>query len=193
MFRENGQDRKDRKVLRKMQESYCTTSQFAKIGDGYKRHCGPTAISNLLLTLKPELAEEEDCGAEKVFKHVALIGKRRMSYVNADVLGRFGGTSDLLARLYLPACLKAFHIRNHKVRGPYLFSKGRMRRELDEGRILYLEVHRHPKYGGHHLICYGYKMDAQDEMLLKVADGWKAEPVYMPASECRLGCFLTVQ
>ena len=29
----------------------CVTSQFASLGKGYQRHCGPVAITNLILTL----------------------------------------------------------------------------------------------------------------------------------------------
>ena len=34
-----------------MRESYCTTGEFAGLGRGYQKHCGPTAVTNLLLTL----------------------------------------------------------------------------------------------------------------------------------------------
>ena len=53
----------------------CTTGRFEKLGKGYVRHCGPTAITNLILTLnhrgqyfemqKPGDRGRESAGAEK--------------------------------------------------------------------------------------------------------------------------------
>lgn len=56
-----------------VQESYCTTAQFAKRDRAYHKHCGPTAITNLVLTLRPELAKE----ALRVFDEVAALGRSR--------------------------------------------------------------------------------------------------------------------
>ncbi len=171
-------------------ESYCTTGQFGQIGNGYKRHCGPTAMTNIVLTLRPKLADPARIPG--IFEHIARIGQRRLTYWNDDFFGMFGGTSDVLARLYLPAVLWAFHIKEYRVVGPFPFVRKRLLRELDRESILFLEVHRHPKYGAHHLVCYGYKQ-AGNEILLKVADGWVGEPVYLPITECRLGLFMAVR
>lgn len=38
--------------------SFCTTGQFAKLGTGYVRHCGPTAAVNVIRTLE-KYAEQE--------------------------------------------------------------------------------------------------------------------------------------
>ena len=55
--------------------SWCTTAQFAKTQKGFRRHCGPTAITNLLLALQNRsgyLGGQRE--PEEIFRQVAAIG-----------------------------------------------------------------------------------------------------------------------
>ena len=159
-----------------------TTGQFAKIDRSYRRHCGPTAVTNLLFTLARMEGHPLSDKPEEVFRQVAGIGGRRLLYVNTDLLKRFGGTSDLLAPLFIGICLRKYGISGFKVRGPFLATVKRVCTELDKGAILYMEVHRHPVYGNHHMLCYGYQV-RDGKLMLRMADGWVGRVHDLPAGE----------
>ena len=159
-----------------------TTGQFAKIDRSYRRHCGPTAVTNLLFTLARMEGHPLSDRPEEVFRQVAGIGGRRLLYVNTDLLKRFGGTSDLLAPLFIGICLRKYGISGFKVRGPFPATVKRVCTELDKGAILYMEVHRHPVYGNHHMLCYGYQI-RDGNLMLRMADGWVGRVHDLPAGE----------
>ena len=159
-----------------------TTGQFAKIDRSYRRHCGPTAVTNLLFTLARMEGHPLSDKPEEVFRQVAGIGGRRLLYVNTDLLKRFGGTSDLLAPLFIGICLRKYGISGFKVRGPFPATVKRVCTELDKGAILYMEVHRHPVYGNHHMLCYGYQV-RDGKLMLRMADGWVGRVHDLPAGE----------
>ena len=166
---------------RKKEYSF-TTGQFARLDKSYRKHCGPTAVLNLVFTLADmqglSLAEKP----EDVFRNIAGIGRRRLIYLNTDFMKLFGGTSDFLAPFLIRAALRAYGINGYKVRGPFPATERRIRKELDNGAILYLEVHRHPVYGNHHMLCYGYQI-RDGKLMLRVADGWVARIHELPAGE----------
>ena len=159
-----------------------TTGQFAKIDRSYRRHCGPTAVTNLLFTLARMEGHPLSDKPEEVFRQVAGIGGRRLLYVNTGLFKRFGGTSDLLAPLFIGICLRKYGISGFKVRGPFLATVKRVCTELDKGAILYMEVHRHPVYGNHHMLCYGYQV-RDGKLMLRMADGWVGRVHDLPAGE----------
>ena len=159
-----------------------TTGQFAKIDRSYRRHCGPTAVTNLLFTLARMEGHPLSDTPEEVFRQVAGIGGRRRLYVNTDLFKRFGGTSDLLAPLFIGICLRKYGISGFKVRGPFPATVKRVCTELDKGAILYMEVHRHPVYGNHHMLCYGYQV-RDGKLMLRMADGWVGRVHDLPAGE----------
>ena len=162
--------------------THCTTGQFARLDEGYTRHCGPTAITNLILTLYnrygspvngkcgPAAEPGEDSGVlvpAEVFQTVSQIGQRKKIYWNTDVFGHFGGTYDFLTEVYIRTCLRQFGIPSGKGQqdsGPHrvtvrwhgLPSETQIIRALEAGKLLYLQLYLHPCYGTHHLLCYGY-------------------------------------
>lgn len=179
-------------------ESYGTTGQFQRVdGRIYLRNCGPTAVTNLIRTLKlREQKESPDTASAaavpssntELFDEVARLGEHVFTYYNADLLGHFGGTSDVLAIFYLMAALKKYGSRA-KVKGCHLMSDKAIREALDRGSILYIELRNHPKYKNHHIICYSAKtveryvkrwhMKKQLVLSLRCADGWVPEPTYL--------------
>lgn len=164
---------------------YCfTTGQFAKIDRRYRRHCGPTAVTNLVFTLAKLEGRPLRETPEEVFRRVAAIGGKRLLYINADLFKRFGGTSDFLAPLFISLSLRSCGLRGFKVRGPFPATARRICTELDRGGILYMEVHRHPVYGNHHMLCYGYRI-ADGKLMLRMADGWIGRIHELPAGEER--------
>lgn len=164
-------------------ESYCTTGQFAKRDRTYHKHCGPTAITNLVLTLRPDLAN----APAQVFDEVAALGRRLLAYWNVSAGKWLGGTSDGLAGLYLRQALNRFDCGNVKVRFGGPATEGRIRAALARGNIVYLEMHFHPKYRNHHLLLYGYGWQG-----FRSADGWRKEPVYLSARDLRRCTFFSV-
>ena len=167
-----------------------TTGQFAKLDHAYRRHCGPTAITNLVYTLAGNEGRAIAEKPENVFRRIARIGGRRLIYLNADFLKLFGGTSDFLAPFMIRRCLREYGLTGYKVSGPYPATTGRICKELDRGAILYMEVHRHPVYGNHHMLCYGYSV-RDGRLMLRMADGWIGRVHDIPAGE-ELFAFCTV-
>lgn len=167
-----------------MGESYRTTREFASRGTrGYVKHCGPTAVTNLVLTLRPELA----CSAARVFDTVVDIGQRSLAYVNLRATKHFGGTSDVLAVVFIRRVLQHFDLGGCKVHFGGPATAQRVRKALAEGRIVYMETHFHPKYRNHHLLLYG-----ADNKGLRAADGWRSSPVWLSDSDLRGALYIVI-
>ena len=148
--------------------------------DRYHRHCGPTAITNLLRTCamregKLAAMPEDPC---EIFERVAAIGRHRLIYMNLDLFHRFGGTLDALAGLYLQRCFREYRLHRPSLRFRIFPDERTMTRALKDGAILYLQMRGHSKYGNHHMLCYG-REDFPDgrPAVYRIADGWAARPV----------------
>ena len=174
-----------------VKEYYFRTGQFVRLGPTYQRHCGPTAITNLLFTLASRQKRPIKDAPSEVFTKVAGIGKKRLVYFNTSIMGRFGGTSDFLAPSYIRACLREYGIRGCRVFGILPVIRDNMVRPLDRGAVIYLEVHRHPKYGGHHMLCYGYRREGE-RVIYRLADGWAPAPVELDSSSIGFALFTAV-
>ena len=161
-------------------EKYLTVGRFRKLGKGYDRCCGSTAITNLIMTLQDEAHEESP---DEVFLSVAKAGIRRGIYVNMDLFKRFGGTSNLLSEPYIKLCLKKNGI-DAELQYLGRLTEERLERAVRRGSYLYLELLFHPKYGNHHILCYG--AEKQDKgWVLRIADGWSGRPVFMTVDELK--------
>lgn len=173
----------DRSAAFWLGNEYCfTTGQFARLDRSYRRHCGPTAVTNLIFTLARAEGRPVMEKPHQVFRKVAKLGGRRLLYMNADFMRMFGGTSDILAPFYISTCLRAYGLTGYRVRGPFPASAARICSELDSGGILYMEVHMHPVYGNHHMLCYGYRVE-EGRLMLRTADGWVSRIHDLPAGE----------
>ena len=157
-----------------MKEQYCTTGQFA----GHKRHCGPTAMTNLVLTLRPELE------AGPVFDEIVSIGRRHLAYLNVNNLG---GTSDGLSGVYLRAVLKRYGLSDAPVRFSGVATEKHLRQALNKGNLCYLQMHFHPKYHNHHVLVY-----ASEWKGFRTADGWKHTPTYLNERDVRGATFFAI-
>ena len=179
-----------------MSEAYCTTGCFARLGTGYDRHCGPTAVTNLVLTLeegpeKPRPSEVRQSYENETFLRIAKMGAKSRIYWNTSFFGHFGGTSDWLVLFLIRRAIREHGLPARSVKGPFLIRENNLRRELHKGNILYLMVHGNPRYKSHHMLCYGEQVRPEG-ILFRVADGWKAVPQYLPAKELRYGLFYAV-
>ena len=204
--------------------SYCTTKQFSQLDEGFVNHCGPVAVTNLLLTLNGRygfLKEDAVC-PEEIFREVCVIGRKDLAYWNTDALKLFGGTYDPLTGRYIRDCLRHFGAPYEDTAGGIFLGIGRAAREgaltegsalkrkstlsvsgfvgadlrkltgeLRRGKVLYLQLHWHPSYRHHHVVCYGCRILADPErkkqlLYLLAADGWAAAPRYVEASSMLL-------
>ena len=165
--------------------SFRTTGQFEKLRRGYKRHCSPTAITNLICTIRPELKPEE------VFKKVARIGSRHLIYWNMDLFHRFGGTSDFLTGAYLRMALHEYGIYDWKVRFGGPLTLRRVKAAFKRGSMLLVALHFHKKYKNHHVLCYGLEI-SEGVPCLVTADGWSAGKTLIPYNKFGAAMFFEI-
>ena len=175
-----------------------TTSAFAELDGGYKRHCGPTAITNLLLTMekKEPFRTRKRLRAARVFSRIAKLGKNRLYYINADLLRFYGGTFNIATKAYVKRAGTLYHRSDLTVKGPYPAWRKFLMPSLDKGNILYTELVLHPLYGNHHLLTYGYRLlqaeDGKQRLYLLCADGWNTQPKYLFERDLMLSKFYAV-
>ena len=180
--------------------SYCTTGQFMKLQNGYIRHCGPTAAVNIARTLqKSEGADRNRTGqissGEELFLLFAEIGRKTHIYWNKEILGHFGGTANFLTGYYLHRCLRAAGLdRGVSIRFHPWITPDAVKKALEQGAIVLLQVYFHPKYKSHQMLCYACETDPVDgKDLFLLADGWTRGPVLVDAQKIGYGHFLTIR
>ena len=161
--------------------SRCTTGQFSHLDHGYKNHCGPTAITNMLLTLqkKKPVPALYGLSPQKLFSEVSALGRHIFAYYNFS-FWIFGGTTMMLTDLYIRLALKKYGIKNVHVT-PHLFGSASMQQKallsaLDRGSLIYLQLLKDPHYGSHHLLVSGYEIAPDKSVRLILADGWSIAP-----------------
>lgn len=177
--------------------STCTTSDFRDLGKGYVRHCGPTAAANIIQSLYAKYEPDYRPEPDWTFLTCAKTGERSLLYGNMDLFGRYGGTSDLLAPLYLTLCMRACCAPGKVVGWKPLCEKF-VREALGRGSLLYMEVRRHPKYHDHHFVCYGARelRDTSGRKIaffLMCADGWSHSITPVALSSIKFGTFYEIQ
>lgn len=183
--------------------SFSTTGQFANMGKGMKRHCGPTAVTNLMRTLMETEKRTKETEKESVtinrdeanenrrlFRQIADIGRRSGIYWNMDLFGRFGGTLDFYTGIYIRKAFRRFFPgKKIHTRLKFCLNPGSLPERIVKKHLLYLILHFNPVYGAHHVLCYGYtrlRSDKGERMLfLLIADGWSDRPRYLPAEEMK--------
>lgn len=175
--------------------SYCTTSQFAVLDRGFVKHCGPTAVTNVLLTVLKERGQIFP--ENEVFLRVADLGMKKRIYWNTDFMKMFGGTFDHKAGSYIKAALKEFDIENVTVNRGKRATEKNFIKCLNDGGMAYLELRFDKPYGSHHVVCYGYsyvknEQTGQRKLYLKIADGWSHNPRYMESTDMMLNSFIPV-
>ena len=183
--------------------SCCTTGQFMRLREGFKRHCGPTAAVNIVRMLENRAADGSAGGgrpvnahrltAQELFLLCADIGSRMHIYWNGDFLGHFGGTFNFLMPWFLRRCLRAsgFEDRVSVKFHPWI-TPDAVEKALNDGAIVYLEVYLHPKYKDHHMLCYACRRENGKRLFL-LSDGWSPVPVYVGEEELGHGHFMTIR
>ncbi|MBQ9443172.1 MAG: hypothetical protein IJU43_02620 [Lachnospiraceae bacterium] len=164
--------------------SFHSTGEFGR--GFYKNHCGPTAISNLVITAfqskEKEKLSDEKC--REIFETVASLGRRRLIY------NRRYGTTDAFLWLYVKAAFKktgADMLLRPGAR--HFISPGNARKAIARGSYLILELFGHPRYGWHQMVIY----DISDDGRFIAADGIAASPVLLDDQGIGRGLFLEIR
>ncbi len=170
-----------------MNESYCTVSQFSGSGsEKYYKNCGPTAVTNVILTLLGE-NRTRDLTPKDIFKAVSGIGTKKLIYWNMD--RRFlGGTNDILTPVLVSDSLKKYGLAGYSVLPALPAFRKSIDRALDRGSIILLNVRFHPKYGFHDVILYGRESGGY-----RTADGWTSTPQILYTSDLKYATFTEIR
>lgn len=162
-----------------------STSEFSNLGNGYVNHCGPTAITNMLIIYGNRFGTSSinNKTDDNIFLTVARIGTSNLYYVNTNALG-LGGTANFSANSYILDSFDAFNVSGITVNGRYNLNYTNVEISLRNDRLLYLLLDDHDCYGDHHVVCYAYtrlvsSTDSSYATYLKVADGWASSPRYI--------------
>ena len=151
----------------------------------YKSHCGPTAITNLIITAlqheRNALLSPDEC--RDIFETVATMGRRRLIY------NRRYGTTDLLLWFYVKAAFKKYGIKTLRPVIHHTLSAKNSRRILSKGSFLLIELFGHPKYRWHQMLVYG----TDERGLFIAADGFENVPVYLDDDNLGRGLFLEIR
>ena len=125
--------------------AYHTTGEFSGIGHGFHKHCGPTAITNVLCTIARCGGPEKllQTPPAEIFRRVAEIGQHRATYWNIKDSVPLGGTSYALLWGYVHTCLCRFEVRDVAVSARLLASSRAVAREIRRGSLLILSLYHH--------------------------------------------------
>ncbi len=161
-----------------------TCSDFENLGSGFVNHCGPTAITNMLLMygMRFSVANLAVSNRNSIFLNVASIGTSHFYYVNTNFLG-LGGTYGAFANSYICDCFSDYGISVTCTTRFYV-NYTTVERSLRTDHLLYLTLSGHEYYQDHHLIGYAYyrlfnSTYTQSAIYIQVADGIYSNPRYL--------------
>ncbi len=176
-----------------------TTTEFEVVGGtNYYKHCGPTAITNMLLTYanKYNVSAISSLGASNIFARVAELGSP--FYYGNISFGDIGGTTDSLADKYIVKCFNDFGIYDLTVEDRLDVTYNNLFSALRSNSLAYLMLNDNPIYCDHHLIGYGLTRlknpsTGQVATYLKLVDGHATVPRYIEITTITNDTFWRVQ
>ncbi len=163
--------------------SFHSTAEFGR--SYYKNHCGPTAITNLIIT-GIQMTEGRILTAKEavsIFENVASLGMKRLVY------NRKHGTTDLLLRFFVTNAFNRFSNGTLRPGSRHVLSPKNLDRVIARGSFAMLELFGHPRYGWHQMLVYG--VDENGDYI--ACDGIAFSPVHIPPSEIGRGLFLEIK
>lgn len=164
--------------------SFHSTAEFGR--GYYKNHCGPTALTNLVVTA---LQKQRGCElpideVKDIFEEIATSGRRRLIY------NRRYGTTDVFIWFYAKSVFKKMKVSSIlRPMTRHTISGKNARRILERGSFLLMELFGHPKYGWHQMLIY----DVDGEGRFIAADGFSSSPVLLDDSSIGRGLFLEIK
>ncbi len=177
--------------------TYHTTSEFGSLDGGYQKHCGPCALTNLVMSINNIGHVSSELSPAEIFSKVSEIGIKSRYYFNMDFMHCFGGTLNLAVRSYTVKILKIYIKRPFKVGFPVPAFPFFLKRALNKGAVVVAMLMYHPLYRNHQVLIYGYEelesSDRKNKLLyFKASDGWSSKPVYIRSKDLLLSIFISV-
>ena len=167
-----------------------TMDEFENVGNGYVNHCGPTAITNMIIMYGNRYNNRSITSKlpTTIFANVANIGTVNMYYANADfeVIDGvvIGGTADSLADNYLVTCFEDYGVNITVSNKKKAISYNNVKTSLSNNALLYVMLNGNARYGNHHVASYAYtRMQSTKtgayKTYLKIVDGWASHGRYL--------------
>ena len=155
---------------------FCTTDDF-EIANSIRfyNHCGPTAITNLILIVGNyrNYAPVKNAGEENIFVDVAMYGISKGYFINSSG-SIVSGTSKDTVNQYIDGAFDLFDISVSVSSMSVTYEN--VKNAINGYRPFYLSVTNNSIYGNHGMAGYAYTvMENQynDRIsFVKVADGW---------------------
>lgn len=175
----------ERTDLWRMESEYHTTGEFSRVRARFELHCGPTAITNLLLAASNRRGNNwiRHRSPADLFEVVASEGMRMMVYHSGSWHNLFGGTSDLMVGQYIRRSAQAVGMNDLQVGPPVPAVPRYLEQWLKAGNLAFLMLHRHECYRNHHVLCNGTVL-VENELGRKhryyqIMDGWAGRPRFV--------------
>lgn len=160
-------------------ESYCkyrVTGNFT----GYKSHCGPTAITNLIEMVggKRNISKITSTNYKTIFKKVADLGISNGYYVNSTQ----GGSGHSTLNTYIKKSFGLFGVTTSVSSSTVTYD--RIKSAIDTNKLFYLSLTNHPYYGNHGVAAFAYNRVKSNTTgyylsFVKIADGWSSSGRYL--------------
>ena len=161
---------------------------------GYAEHCGPTAITNMLIMYGNRYNKSTITSktSNQIFSTVATIGTSNSYYTNSST----GGTTNSTANAYIRDSFNNYSVTS-TVNGQYNMNYTNIEISLRNNRLAYLMTTNHSYYLNHHIVCYAYTRLVNNSgtyaTYIKVIDGWASSPRYIDISSLSSNKYWEVQ
>lgn len=168
---------------------YYTTSYGSSIG--YTNHCGPTAITNLILACGNRYPSKISySSANTVFKNVVTVG------LNNNYYSTGSGTANSTALQYIRNSF-ALYSAYPTLYGNNSVTYNNIVYALTNEALLYVMLSNHETYGNHAVVCFAYCRLVSEttgwyKTYMKVADGWGSSGRYIDLGSALTAKYVSV-
>lgn len=150
---------------------FYTTSDFKNLGSGYNNHCGPTAITNMLIAYgnRKNTMSILSTNTNNIFVSVAELGLESLYYSQST------GTSGSYADDYIIDSFDLYGV-DISVLGRYSITYTNVKNSFEDNNLLYITLNNDDTYGDHAVVGYAYtrlrsQTDGSYVTYVKIADG----------------------
>ncbi len=158
---------------------FLTTSQFSVVNSvSYSNHCGPTAITNLIVLVGNyrNYALVKNTNVNTIFSNVAQYGISHGYYSKAN------GTPTATSDEYIKEAFASYNISVSVSTVPVNYTN--VKNAINGYNPLHVKVLSNSIYGNHSVVGYAYTVleNQYDDRIsfVKIADGWNTSGRYLP-------------
>lgn len=157
---------------------------------GYYNHCGPTAITNMVLSYAKKYPGKVSLPSDlSVFLTTAQIGINYNYYTNIN--NDYGGTNYEKAGIYAQKVFNHYSI-NANVSSKLPSTYSNIKSNLGNGSLLLVNLVNHSTYGNHFVMGFACnRMVSQSTgyylSFIKVSDGWNTSARYVTVASADNG------